>query len=591
MSIPAEGVPFALKNSSSGLYLGIAANATYAGAEAVLITATNGSLPQWYLQKEQNAHYLINSSVPNMCLNVAYERTTAGGNLQQWTCNGGASELWALMPTTNGRFALVNKNSGLAIGATELREGSPVTQMESASHASALWEVTKEPGTYTPTAATLADEMIYNIYAPIFSKAGTLNAITQDLPRIASMGFSTLLIMPIHPIGVPTGSHPAVESPYAVADYYAVAPSLGSLHDFASLVTQAHRLGFKLIMDVVLNHTAWNHPFITQHPEYYVHKRQLLFSRKKSPDAIAHAFWFEDVAQLDFKSGTTVQEYMSAMLVWWVKNYNVDGFRFDTADNPYGDDRMIPASAWAFIGKNLQAVNPKIILLGECTNPALSLRPFNMDYNNHSLQPAIALAARSQNASGLPNAFEVLKAAHPAGMLHTSIMQTWDMDLDLRMYGGPDGTLAAAVFNFTIEGVPMLFAGEEAGNDRGGVNTHELINWDGPLAKRFRNFYSSLVMLRRRSGALRRGNTKWLSISPGSPGLIAFARTGESDQCIVAINFSASAIRGSINELPSGKWIEVTPPGAALPGAHHHPSLVYLGPWDFLVFARDLRPA
>lgn len=611
MLVPEDGIAFTLKHEPTGLYLGTAG--IYAGAEAVLTASSYGSAPRWMLQEYQSGHYLLNAADITMCLNVAYESKAAGASLQQWSCNGGASEMWTLVSTSIGGTTLVNQNSRLAVGAAGSTSGSAVIQMASANDPLAQWEVVLHDSLASSSttsmatapasttnfgssrnvhAATFGDEMIYNIYPPIFSSTGNLAAIAHDLSRIAGLGFSAILLMPIHPIGVPHGSHPACGSPYAVADYYAIDPALGQLSDFANLTSQAHALGLKIIMDVVLNHTAWNHPFVVQHPEHYLHTDGI----KNNPNSTSQAFHFDDVAQLDFKSSPAVRKYMLTMLVWWMRNYNVDGFRFDTADNPYGKDRMIPATAWAFIGSNLKAVNPKVILLGECCNPELSLSPFDMDYANYSLQPAVASATKTQDASRLPKVFSQLQSAHPEGMLHTSIMQNWDMDLDLNMYGGPDGTLCVAVFNFTIEGVPMLFAGEEVGNDRGGYNTHEPVNWGSSLASRFSSFYKSLGMLRRTHEALRKGDMSWLTSGAGA-GLLVFTRRGQSEEFLIAINFSASAVEGGAStrkslfkkeKLSTGGWSEVTPPGAAHAIPHPDPPAIKLGPWDFSIFCRAI---
>lgn len=611
MSTPVDGGLFALRNTETGFYL--STNATYAGAEIVLTKSPDDSLPSWILQNYQNGHYILNATETTMCLNVAYESKAAGAGLQQWSCNGGASEMWRLVPTSSGGLTLVNLNSGLVAGAAGSTSGSAVIQMASANDPLAQWQLvlphssTNSSPTATKTApatfnkigassnvhaAMFGDEMIYNIYTPIFSSTGNLAAITHDLSRIASLGFSVILLMPIHPIGVPLENHPACGSPYAVADFYAIEPALGQPSDFVTLTDQAHALGLKVFMDVVLNHTAWNHPFVIQHPEYYVHTDNV----KHNPNSTSQAFNFDDVAQLDFKSGPAVQKYMLNMLVWWMSNYKVDGFRFDTADNPYGKDRMIPAAAWDFIGKNLKSVKPKVILLGECCNPELSLSPFDMDYANYSLQPAVAFATKTQDATKLPKVFSHLQSEHPTGMLHTAIMQNWDMDLDLNMYGGPDGTLCAAVFNFTVEGVPMLFAGEEVGNDCGGHNTHTPINWGSALARRFSAFYKSLGMLRRNHEALRTGDTTWLT-SGGGAGLTTFTRKNKNEEFLVAINFSALTVGGNASmkkslfkkeELSSGGWLEVTPPGAAHSIPHPAPPAIKLGPWDFAIFSRDL---
>lgn len=608
MSVPEDGLAFALRHKATGLYLGT--TGTYAGADVVLTTSPDDSVPRWILQGYRSGRYLLNATDTNMCLNVSYESKAIGAGLQQWSCNEGASEMWTLVSNSTGGMTLVNQNSRLVAGAAGSANGSAAIQMASANDPLAQWQVelpnslassstTTVPAATTDSsnssgvrAATFADEMIYNIYTPIFSSTGNLAAIAHDLPRIAGLGFSTILLMPIHPVGVPHKDHPACGSPYAIADFYAIDAALGQLSDFASLVNQAHALGMKIIMDVVLNHTAWNHPFVIQHPEYYVHTDSI----KTNPRSISQAFHFDDVAQLDLKSTPAVPKYMLTMLMWWMRNYNVDGFRFDTADNPYGKDRMIPATAWMFIGNNLKSVNPEVVLLGECCNPELSLSPFNMDYANYSLQPAVASAIKLQDASKLPKVFSQLQSAHPKGMLHTAIMQNWDMELDLTMYGGPDGTLCAAVFNFTIEGVPMLFAGEEVGNDRGGYNTHVPVNWASPLATRFSAFYKSLGMLRRSHEALRSGDTTWLTSGAGAA-LLAFTRRGRSEEILVAINFSTSVVediastRKSLfkkDKLSTGGWSEVTPPGSAHAIPHPNPPAIKLGAWDFTIFCRAI---
>lgn len=88
-------------------------------------------------------HYLVNASAPEMCLNVAYERITVAGNLQQWdrTSNGGASELWTLVPTHIGSLLLVNRNSRLAASPASLEIGSCITQVDLLSEELAQWTI------------------------------------------------------------------------------------------------------------------------------------------------------------------------------------------------------------------------------------------------------------------------------------------------------------------------------------------------------------------------------------------------------------------------------------------------------------------
>ncbi|KAI9736314.1 MAG: hypothetical protein M1834_001200 [Cirrosporium novae-zelandiae] len=592
--MPPPQSPFVIRNVATGMFLSVAGRETYAGAPVVLESTTASEALRWSLQKYQDSHYLINESAKEMCLNVSYESTEAGAGLQQWSCNGGASELWTLSLSGRGVFNLINKNSGLAVGAAEMScsSGSTVVQLASTEDDLAQWEVINDdtpeamnaqsipvpkpiPTPHDPLPglgahikiSTLADEMIYNIYTPIFSSTGNLEGVTRALPHIASMGFSTILLMPIHPIGVPCGDHPACNSPYAVADHYSIDPSLGQNSDFSNLIQQAHGLGMKIMMDAVLNHTAWTNPLISQHPEYYVHTD----GNPNNPQSISQAFTYSDVAQLDYKSknGKAVLQYMTQMLTWWMENFNIDGFRFDMVDNPYGDDRMIPAWVWSSLGKSLRNLNPNVILLGELNNPSLSLKPFNLDYH-WDFQPALSKVTTTHNATPLINIFEKQKH-HPPGMHHLSLTQNWDTDSDLSTYNGPDATLATALFNFTTEGIPLLFAGQEIGNDHSGHNTHTPINWNAPLSPRFHPFYTSLALLRRTHSALRTGPTKWHKPT-GNPSLILFLRTGKTEQFFIAINFSPEQVRCAASGVEICEdWREVTPPRGAAGCEVEHP--------------------
>lgn len=138
MSIPEDGLPFALRHKATGLYLGTTGN--YAGADVVLTASDDGSTPRWILQAYQNGRYLINAADTTMCLNVAYESKALGAGLQQWSCNGGVSEMWTLVTTSRGAMTLVNQNSRLVAGAAGSTSGSAAIQMASANDPLAQWQ-------------------------------------------------------------------------------------------------------------------------------------------------------------------------------------------------------------------------------------------------------------------------------------------------------------------------------------------------------------------------------------------------------------------------------------------------------------------
>lgn len=425
---------------------------------------------------------------------------------------------------------------------------------------------------------------IYNVYPQLYSPGGKLSAVTSDLTRIHALGFDTLYLLPITPIGAATYNHPSFGSPYCVHDYYAVDENIGGEDDLTKLVQSAHALGMHVILDEVLNHTAWDNALVTLHPEYYLHSD----GDPTNLDSIEQAFNYPDVAQLDYKTpGNGTAEYMTDMLVYWVSTFDIDGFRFDTADDPAGDGRMIPASFWQEVRAQLDAVKPGLFLLGEAEDAALFDMPFDLDYG-WQLQGVSGAGGLQQVANGasatlLEQAWMAQKSGFPSDVRHMTLLQDWDLDEDLNLYGGVANTLAAATFNFTIDGIPMLFNGEEVGNDRSAVNTHTPIDWTGPNAMTFSAFYTSLLALRNGNPALQQGVVEWVANSaPNS--VVSYTRSNSDSTFLVVINFGSGAASGTLSGVGGGPWTDVSPVGSPGGTTHAQPPAFTLAAYDFAVF-------
>jgi maltooligosyltrehalose synthase len=88
-----------------------------------------------------------------------------------------------------------------------------------------------------------------------FGPNGTLREVESGLDRIRKLGIDAIWLMPIHPTGVKKRKGP-LGSPYAVRDFRAIDPALGTDADLRSLVWAAHRRGMKIMLDLVPNHCA-----------------------------------------------------------------------------------------------------------------------------------------------------------------------------------------------------------------------------------------------------------------------------------------------------------------------------------------------
>jgi glycosidase len=112
-------------------------------------------------------------------------------------------------------------------------------------------------------------EPIYELYVRHFSEAGTFKGVEAKLPELRALGIGIVWLLPVNEIGSKDRVDGPHGNPYAVKSYERVNPEYGSDDDLRDLVAAAHRLGMHVILDWVPNHTAWDHPLITEHPEWY----------------------------------------------------------------------------------------------------------------------------------------------------------------------------------------------------------------------------------------------------------------------------------------------------------------------------------
>ena len=105
--------------------------------------------------------------------------------------------------------------------------------------------------------------VIYEMNVGSFTSAGTFKAAQEKLSELKSLGIDIIWLMPIY---VRDGG---LNSPYAAKDFKTPNPSYGSVSDLKNFVAKAHELKMEVWLDWVPNHTANNHPWLTQHPEYY----------------------------------------------------------------------------------------------------------------------------------------------------------------------------------------------------------------------------------------------------------------------------------------------------------------------------------
>ena len=382
-----------------------------------------------------------------------------------------------------------------------------------------------------PSPDWLRDGVIYEIFPRDFSSAGDLNGVTVQLDRLKDLGITILWIMPIHPIGEKNRKG-EFGSPYSIMDYYAVDPAYGTLDDFKRLVSEAHKRGMKVIMDLVADHTAWD-SVMMKHPEFYKHDGQGRVI-PPVPD-------WTDVAALNY-ANLQLREYMIAMLKYWIQTCDVDGFRCDAA-------AMVPTDFWVQVRAELAKVKPDIMLLAEASKPELLTNAFDIDYDWPLLATMNKIMIDSAPASDIEHTWEKSRSQFPKGALHMRISDDHDEARAVARYG-LNGALAASALMFTLEGVPLIYNGMEVGDateSGGGALFDKLpIFWSPKDRPPLPDIYHDLIQLRHQYAALRNSNVEWLHNSDETS-LVTFLRADDKDELLVVINFSNRPLTGKVD--------------------------------------------
>jgi glycosidase len=408
---------------------------------------------------------------------------------------------------------------------------------------------------------------IYELNIRQFTPEGTFSAAQSRLPELKELGVGVLWLMPIHPIGE-LNRKGSLGSYYSIKDYKGINPEFGTEDDFRNFVNAAHELGMKVIIDWVANHTSWDHPWTVSNPEWY--------TKDSTGSFIPPVADWSDVIDLDYTNGQ-MREAMIDAMEYWVREFNIDGYRCDVAD-------MVPVDFWNEARQRLDAIKP-VFMLAEAENPELHTIAFHAGYAwemHHTLNKV----AKGASVGRIDSMITVTRKAFPSGYL-----MNFTSNHDENSWNGTefermgDGAAAFAVLTSTMEGIPLIYNGQEVGfNKRLAFFEKDTIVWaESP----FFDMYRRLSALRSRNTALWNGEN-------GAPmerlthkendRIYAFHRTNERHSVIVVLNFSdaPSMVNLTTSTLPY-RFVNIFN-DEQIDGSKGIELM--LQPWDYAVFER-----
>ncbi|WP_082014116.1 alpha-amylase family glycosyl hydrolase [Flavobacterium sp. AED] len=388
------------------------------------------------------------------------------------------------------------------------------------------------------------DANIYQVHIRPHSAAGNLAAVTADLDRIKALGINVLYLMPIYPYGTDSRSS---NSPYCIKDFKAVGSEYGSLTDLRNLSDAAHSRGMSVILDWVANQTSWDHPWITQHPDYYV----------QSNGVIQQLSTYPDVAALNFNS-TAMKTAMIDAMRYWVFAANIDGYRCDFADSA-------PATFWTQAISNLRGITShKLILFAEGTFAQNFTSGFDMNFGfkwyGDALKSVHSWTSVAQLQTVTNTEYTSANASQQIAR-YTANHDSETTETAMNVFGGHDGVIANFLVSAYMRGVPFLTSGQEADFNQiiPWPYTSVKINWSNTTAK---TDFTKILNFRNSSVAIRRGTMTNYS----NTNVCAFTKTSGSEKVIVITNLRGSsstfvvpaAMAGSFKEVYTGATINLT---------------------------------
>jgi len=449
--------------------------------------------------------------------------------------------------------------------------------------------------------------VMYQIQPRAFTPEGTMKAAEAKLGWLADLGVSIVYMCPVtvadddprqnmwSPRQVKSGfGNP--RNPYRTGDYFHVDPEYGTDEDLRSFVKTAHTKGIKVLFDMVFLHCGPSAKVVKDHPEY--------FSYDKDGKMVMEGWRFP---KLDFDN-RAVHEYFKANMVYWLADFDVDGFRCDVAD-------CIPLSFWEEARDVCARVKGDIVILAEGCRHANTRHAFDANYNwpvclswlrpilkgdskegyNQQWAAGGADVSAFKGVAKLRAAAEQYEAKCPRGTLNMNFTENHDTSNDdygervEKTCGWDNQTLGLALC-FAMRGIPLIYNGQEIADSRRhsifGHSPEVTIDWTlahTDAGRRRRDMVRSLAALRRDNDAMTSAGETWLD-NDKSESVLSLRRGASAANSVVFVgNFSGKQVTVDVESVAADKTRILLSNGAEIVSTS-----IRLAPWGF-AFLEDMN--
>ena len=417
--------------------------------------------------------------------------------------------------------------------------------------------------------------VLYEMNVRQLTPEGTLRAAAARLEFLRDLGVDAVWLMPIYPIGEKNRKG-TLGSYYSIRDYCAVNPELGTMDDFDDFVAEAHRLGMKVLMDWVANHTSRDARWIAGKPASW-------YERDASGEPAVPWDW-TDTAKLDY-ANRDVWEAQAAAMEFWIARHAVDGFRCDMA-------MLVPIGFWQYAAARLRRVKPDLFLLAEAEQRNLfDDGVFDACYGWEMHHLLNDVAQQRVRVTALRDWLRADRGRYPRSAMRLAFTSnhdenSWNGSEFARM-GAARGIMAA--FTFVVPGgLPLIYTGQEVGYDHSfAFFDRDPIPAESYRANAYTEFYRRLTELRHANPALAAGGRggDMVEISNNAEDcLMTFVREVPGNQVVAVMNLSPYAIETDYyTGIYAGMYTDaLTGRPSELRGHVVEP----MGPWSYRILTR-----
>jgi neopullulanase len=313
---------------------------------------------------------------------------------------------------------------------------------------------------------------------------GDLRGIRQHLAYLHDLGVTTLWLTPVWK-NTDSDYHG-----YHAVDFYAVDDHMGSMQEYRALVADAHKLGIKVLIDYVVNHTGPHHPWANDPPTpTWFHgtpahhlEPAYTFTGLVDPHASPRQYlntlngWFAGKLPDLNPDDPELSLYLAQNAMWWTEIAQLDGFRLDTF--PYSTRQFW--SGWHERLRQVypEAVYPKIMDVGEVADPDSTITSFfaggrkQFDGIDSGLATVfdfpLRQVLRDVVIKGEPMQKIVDVLQHDELYPHPETLVTFIGNHDDKRFLSEEGSSPAklkAAFSLllTMRGIPQIYSGDEIG--------------------------------------------------------------------------------------------------------------------------------